>query len=52
MKPVRFQYEARAELDAAMAYYEQQRQGLGLDLLAEVEKVAKRIGRNPKLHPF
>src|SRR5579859_3293393 len=50
MKPVQFVREARAELDASMAYYDQQRDGLGLELLAEVEKVVERIGINPKLH--
>ena len=50
MTPVRFRREAKVELNRAAAYYEEQRDGLGLDLLSEVEKVTQRIGQNPKLH--
>lgn len=32
MKPVIIHSQARAELEEAMAFYEQQRAGLGLDL--------------------
>jgi toxin ParE1/3/4 len=38
VKPVLLHREARAEIDAAMAYYERQQVGLGLALLAEVER--------------
>jgi len=41
--------EARKELDAAIAYYEAQKVGLGLDLLSEVEKVILKIQQNPNL---
>jgi toxin ParE1/3/4 len=41
--------EARKELDAATTYYEQQKVGLGLDLLSEVEKVLASIQQNPNL---
>jgi toxin ParE1/3/4 len=41
--------EARKELDAAIAYYEAQKVGLGLDLLSEVEKTILKIQQNPNL---
>jgi hypothetical protein len=41
--------EARKELDAAIAYYEVQKVGLGLDLLSEVQKVLGNIQQNPNL---
>jgi toxin ParE1/3/4 len=41
--------EARIELDGAIAYYEAQKVGLGLDLLSEVEKVIAKIQQNPNL---
>ena len=37
MKPVEFHPEARAELEAAVDYYEQCAPGLGVDLRKEVE---------------
>ncbi|MEH2459026.1 type II toxin-antitoxin system RelE/ParE family toxin [Nostoc sp.] len=40
---------ASKELDAAIAYYEAQKVGLGLDLLSEVEKVIFKIQQNPNL---
>jgi plasmid stabilization system protein ParE len=43
MKPVIFHPEAQAELDAAVAYHEARRPGLGLDLQAEVERVVQFI---------
>lgn len=42
-----FHSQARAELDEAIAYYEKQRKGLGLGLLAEIEKSARRIELSP-----
>jgi toxin ParE1/3/4 len=41
--------EARKELDAAIAYYEAQKVGLGLDLLSEVENVLLKIQLHPNL---
>jgi toxin ParE1/3/4 len=41
--------DARKELDAAIAYYEAQKVGLGLDLLSEVEKTILKIQQNPNL---
>lgn len=47
MKPVIFHDEANAELQGAIAFYEALRQGLGRDLLREVEKAVVQIQRNP-----
>ncbi len=49
MKFVVIHTEARKELDAAIAYYEAQKVGLGLDLLSEVEKTLLKIQQNPNL---
>ncbi len=49
MKFVVIHTEARKELDAAIAYYEAQTVGLGLDLLSEVERILLKIQRNPNL---
>ena len=52
MKPYLLHREAERELDAAMAYYEQQRRGLGLELLSEVEHAAELIRRFPEAWPL
>jgi toxin ParE1/3/4 len=52
VKPYLLHREAEQELDAAMAYYEQQRRGLGLELLAEVEQTAELIRRFPEAWPL
>jgi toxin ParE1/3/4 len=44
--------EAELELNAAMAYYEEQRRGLGLALLAEVERTAEMIRQFPAAWPL
>ena len=49
MKFIVIHTEARKELDGAIAYYEGQKVGLGLDLLSEVEKVIGKIQQNPNL---
>jgi toxin ParE1/3/4 len=49
VKPILFHRQARFELDRAVGYYERQKQGLGLDLHAEVEKAVAKIQQNPKL---
>jgi toxin ParE1/3/4 len=51
VKPVELHPEADAELRSAVAYYEAQRPGLGLDLQAEVEAALRRIQLNPLLFP-
>lgn len=48
MKPVIFHADAEAELCAAVAYYEQQRPGLGLDLQSEVARVNPRAVHSGK----
>lgn len=50
MKPIIIHSDAKAELDEAVAYYENCRAGLGQDLLSEVEQAIGRIQRNPKQH--
>ncbi|MDG2989762.1 type II toxin-antitoxin system RelE/ParE family toxin [Candidatus Synechococcus calcipolaris G9] len=49
MKPVILHSEAIEELDAGVAYYEDQKAGLGLDFLVEVEQALGRIQQNPNL---
>ena len=51
MKPIIFHPDARAELRAAVAYYEQQRPGLGRDLQREVERAITRMQRHPQVFP-
>ena len=47
MKPVRVEPEAKRELAAATAWYEERREGLGREFLAEVDAVLIAIARNP-----
>ncbi|MCI0378281.1 MAG: type II toxin-antitoxin system RelE/ParE family toxin [Gemmataceae bacterium] len=47
MKPVVLHPLAQTELDEACAYYEEKKAGLGLDLLAEAERVFQSIAKNP-----
>jgi toxin ParE1/3/4 len=49
VKPVIIHSEAIEELDAAVAYYEDQKVGLGLDFLVEVEQSLGKIQQNPNL---
>ena len=51
MKPLIFHPDATAELRAAVAYYEQQRPGLGRDLQREVEHATNRIQQHPQSFP-
>ena len=43
MKPVRLDLEAEEELAEAARWYEKQRPGLGLELMAEVDEAIARI---------
>lgn len=52
MKTVRVEPEAKQELAAAAAWYEERRQGLGLELVAEVDAVFAAIARNPSRFPL
>lgn len=49
MKSIVIQDEAIAELESAIAYYEERQVGLGLDFLAEVEQAIRNIQRNPNV---
>ncbi len=49
MKPIVIHREAIEELDSAIAYYETQKVGLGLDLLTEVEQAISKIQQNSNL---
>jgi toxin ParE1/3/4 len=51
VKPVIIHREARAELDEAAAFYEQQEYGLGASLLAEVEQALRLVGEHPSAWP-
>jgi plasmid stabilization system protein ParE len=48
--PFRLLPEARAEFDAAADRYELQQAGLGVDFVARVREVLRRIAANPQLH--
>jgi toxin ParE1/3/4 len=47
MKPVVFHRDAEAELEAAVAWYENQRDGLGRDLREIIELAAAQIRQHP-----
>ncbi len=49
MKPIIIHGKARAELDEAIAYYEQQKAGLGLALQSAIEQAIGRIQQNPQI---
>ena len=51
MKPVIFHRETEAELRAAVAWYEGQRAGLGVDFQAKVEEAVAAIQSKPARHP-
>jgi toxin ParE1/3/4 len=52
VKPVRVEPEAKEELAAAAEWYEERREGLGLELLAEVDTVFGAIARRPGRFPL
>ena len=52
MKTVRVEPEAKQELAAAAVWYEQRREGLGRELLAEVDAVLAAIARSPSRFPL
>ncbi len=49
MKPVVIHNAARAELDEAIAFYEKQRAGLGIDFQFETERTIAKIQENPRI---
>jgi toxin ParE1/3/4 len=52
MKPVRVEPEAKEELAAAAAWYETRREGLGHELIVEVDALFAAIARNPARFPL
>jgi plasmid stabilization system protein ParE len=48
--PVVLRLEARAEFDGAFDWYEQQRPGLGVDFVTQVQAVLDRISATPELY--
>jgi toxin ParE1/3/4 len=52
MKPAVLHPAARDDLDGAIAYYEGQREGLGIDLQREVEAGLYRIRQHPEGYPL
>ena len=48
MKPVRIEPEAKEALVAATAWYEERREGLGRELLAEIDAVFAAIAGDPQ----
>ena len=51
-KAVRLDTEASEEIDAAVAWYEAQRRGLGLDLLAALDEARGRLVEYSAACPF
>ncbi len=52
MKPIRVEPEAKQELAAAAAWYERRREGLGRELIAEIDAVLGAIARSPARFPL
>ena len=49
--PIVFRRVARAEMDEAIAWYEYQREGLGLEFTTEIDTHLQRIANNPQQFP-
>ena len=47
MLKVEIHPDAQAEVDAVIAWYEQERAGLGLEFLAEVDRAIDRVVQRP-----
>lgn len=52
MRQVVFRRQARAEFDEAGDWYEKERPGLGVEFLAEIQRVILRIANNPEQFPI
>lgn len=51
-RPIRIQPSAQSHIREAFEWYEQQREGLGLQLLDEIEALLSRIAEHPGMHPI
>ncbi|HEX9604150.1 MAG TPA: type II toxin-antitoxin system RelE/ParE family toxin [Myxococcales bacterium] len=51
-KPIRLDREAEEEIDAAVAWYETQRTGLGLELLEALDEAKARLAESPNALPL
>jgi toxin ParE1/3/4 len=51
VKPIRVETEAKRELAAAIAWYEQRREGLGREFLAELDALLAAVARDPARFP-
>ena len=49
MKPLHIERHARLEAEEAVNYYEQQREGLGDEFMAELDEAYARIERMPQM---
>lgn len=52
MKPLILHQDAEAEIEHEVGYYEAKAPGLGLDFLAEIERLFSQIPRSPKQWPI
>lgn len=52
MRQVVFRKQARLEFDEAGDWYEKERPGLGLEFLAEIHLLIRRIAGNPEQFPM
>jgi C4-dicarboxylate-specific signal transduction histidine kinase len=52
VKPIRVEPEAKQELAAAAAWYERRREGLGRELMVEIDAVLAAVARSPARFPL
>jgi toxin ParE1/3/4 len=52
VKPIRVEPEAKRELAAAIAWYEQRREGLGREFLAELDALLAAVAHAPARFPL
>ncbi len=51
MRAVKFRKQARREFDEAGDWYEQERPGLGLEFMSEIQLLLQRIANTPEQFP-
>ena len=51
MRAVKFRKQARREFDEAGDWYEQERPGLGLEFMSEIQLLIQRIANTPEQFP-